>query len=101
MIPIYLERREPAQNRLRFYTILVTRTLFGSWAMVREWGRIGHPGTVREKWFATEAEADAAGEQWRKWKERRGYRIIERRQENQHDRTYRCPNTDLHIAKPI
>ena len=51
----------------------MTRTLFGSWAMVREWGRIGQPGTVRETWFATEAEADAAGKQWRQRKEQRGY----------------------------
>jgi predicted DNA-binding WGR domain protein len=55
MTPIHLERREPARNRLRFYAITVTRTLFGSWAMVREWGRIGRPGTVREMWFETEA----------------------------------------------
>ena len=50
--PIYLERREPARNRQRFYAILVTPTLFGAWAMVREWGRIRPPGTVRETGFA-------------------------------------------------
>jgi predicted DNA-binding WGR domain protein len=61
MIPsIRLERREPARNIQRFYAITVTRTLFGSWAMVREWGRIGQPGTVRETWFETEGEAWAA-----------------------------------------
>ena len=49
MTPIRLERREPARNRQRFYAILVTPTLFGAWAMVREWGRIGQPGTVRER----------------------------------------------------
>jgi predicted DNA-binding WGR domain protein len=32
-----LERREPARNRLRFYAIPVTRTLFDRWAVVREW----------------------------------------------------------------
>ena len=57
MTPIHLERREPARNRQRFYAITVTRTLFGSWAMVREWGRIGQPGTVRETWFEMESEA--------------------------------------------
>jgi predicted DNA-binding WGR domain protein len=60
MTPIRLERREPARNRQRFYAITVTRTLFGSWALVREWGRIGQPGTVRETWFETESEAWAA-----------------------------------------
>ena len=41
MTSIRLERREPARNRQRFYTIAVTRTLFDGWAVVREWGRIG------------------------------------------------------------
>ena len=57
MTSIHLERREPARNIQRFYAITVTRTLFGSWAMVREWGRIGQRGTVRETWFETESEA--------------------------------------------
>ena len=76
MTAIYLERREPARNRWRFYAITVTRTLFGSWAMVREWGRIGQPGTVRETWFETEDAAHEAGEQWRERKEKRGYRAV-------------------------
>jgi len=54
----------------------VTRILFGSWALVREWGRIGPPGTVREAWFETEGEAWAAGAQWRQRKEKRGYRAV-------------------------
>ena len=78
MTSIRLERREPARNRQRFYAITVTRTLFGSWAMVREWGRIGQPGTVRETWFETEGEAWAAGEQVRQRKEKRGYRAVGR-----------------------
>ena len=61
MIPIRLERREPARNRLKFYTIAVTRTLFDGWVVVREWGRIGQPGTVRETWFETETAAIEAG----------------------------------------
>ena len=47
MTPIHLEQHEPARNRQRFYAITVTRTLFDQWAVVREWGRIGQPGTVR------------------------------------------------------
>ena len=73
---IYLERREPARNRRRFYNIAVTRTLFGSWTLIREWGRIGHPGTVRETWFETEAAAIEAGAKIRRQKEKRGYRAI-------------------------
>ena len=76
MTPIRLERREPARNWQRFYAITVTRTLFGSWALVREWGRIGQPGTVRETWFETENAAIEAGEQVRQRKEKRGYRTV-------------------------
>jgi predicted DNA-binding WGR domain protein len=72
----HLERRELARNRQRFYTIAVTRTLFDRWAVVREWGWIGHPGTVREAWYETESEACAAGEQWRQRKVKRGYRAV-------------------------
>ena len=61
MTLLYLERREPARNRQRFYAITVTRTLFDGWVLVREWGRIGHPGMVREAWFETEGEAWVAG----------------------------------------
>lgn len=71
---IHLERREPARNRLRFYNIVVTPTLFGGWALVREWGRIGQPGMVRETWFDTESAAIEAGERIRQRKEKRGYR---------------------------
>ena len=74
MTPIRLERREPARNRQRFYTIAVTWTLFDGWALVREWGRIGQPGTVRETWFETEIAAIEAGEQVRQRKEKRRYR---------------------------
>jgi predicted DNA-binding WGR domain protein len=76
MTPLHLERREPARNRLRFYNITVHRTLFGSWAMVREWGRIGQPGTVREMWFETEAAAVEAGMKVRQRKEKRGYHAV-------------------------
>jgi len=76
MTSIYLERREPAHNRQRFYAITVTRTLFDGWALVREWGRIGQPGTVREMWFETEAAAVEAGMKVRQRKEKRGYHAV-------------------------
>ena len=76
MTSIHLERREPAHHRLRFYTITVTRTLFDGWALVREWGRIGQAGTVRETWFETESAAIEAGAKVRQRKERRGYRAV-------------------------
>lgn len=60
MSRIYLEKRDPDKNMQRFYAMHVTQTIFGDWALIREWGRIGSPGTVRENWFDTEEEALAA-----------------------------------------
>lgn len=76
MLVLYLEKRVPARNQHRYYAIHVVETLFGSWAMVREWGRIGQPGTVRETWFDTESAAHEAGTQVHKQKEKRGYRAV-------------------------
>lgn len=53
--------------------ITVTPTLFGEWALIREWGRIGSPGTVRETWYDDDAAAWRAGEQRVQQKLRRGY----------------------------
>ncbi len=77
MMFIHLERREPAYNRQRFYNIAVTPTLFGGWALVREWGRIGQPGTVRETWFESESAAIEAGTRVRQRKEKRGYHVTQ------------------------
>jgi predicted DNA-binding WGR domain protein len=70
---IYLERHDPARNMARFYSLTVTPTLFGEWALIREWGRIGSPGTVRELWFKTEAEAVDERRKLSRLKEKRGY----------------------------
>lgn len=40
----YLERIDHARNMARYYRLSVVKTLFGEWAMVREWGRIGRRG---------------------------------------------------------
>lgn len=36
MTSIHLERRESTRNRLRFYAITVTQTLFDGWAVIGE-----------------------------------------------------------------
>lgn len=78
MNAIYLERRDVEKNMARFYAVTIAPTLFGEWAVVREWGRIGSPGTVREDWFVTEAEALAAREHLAAQKSRRGYGSTDR-----------------------
>ena len=70
---IYLQKRRPAAKQMRFYTIGITRTLFGPWALIREWGRIGQAGTVRETWFEDRVEAEQAKGLLVRQKEKKGY----------------------------
>jgi predicted DNA-binding WGR domain protein len=72
--PCYLQKRRPEKNEQRFYCIHVCQGVFGDWSVVREWGRIGSPGTVRSVWFNLEADAVAAADQWRLKKMKGGYR---------------------------
>ena len=68
-----LEKRNPAKNQARFYTMHMVPTLFGSWSLVREWGRIGSPGRVLEEWFDTLEECQLALVKWEQKKLKKGY----------------------------
>lgn len=46
MSAVVLRRIDAAQNMARFYRLDVQPDLFGGWSFIREWGRIGRPGTV-------------------------------------------------------
>jgi predicted DNA-binding WGR domain protein len=56
----YLTRADPARNMNRFYVVAVTPTLFGEWAVLREWGRRGSPGTLRLDSYRRHEEAQRA-----------------------------------------
>jgi predicted DNA-binding WGR domain protein len=58
--PVDLVRIDPEAGRFRFYRLALQPDLFGGCSLVREWGRIGQPGTVRVRTLATEAEAATA-----------------------------------------
>ena len=75
MTRIYLERHEPDKNMHRVYQLIVTPGLFGDWSLVREWGRVGSPGTVRKDWFDTGAEALNAGLVLCEAKQKKGYQL--------------------------
>jgi len=51
MNQVYLEFHQEAENKHRSYHLFVLPTLFDDWSLVREWGRIGSPGTVKKDWF--------------------------------------------------
>jgi predicted DNA-binding WGR domain protein len=70
---IYLERHDPDKNMHRFYQICVVPGIFGDWSLVREWGRVGSPGTVRKDWFDTEEEAINAAQLLSQSKQKGGY----------------------------
>jgi predicted DNA-binding WGR domain protein len=73
MSAVVLRRIDPERDMFRFYRLDVQPDLFGGWTFIREWGRIGRPGTVKTVPCPTEAEAFAALERQRRVKERRGY----------------------------
>lgn len=56
-----LSKIDPAKNMRRFYRLSVEPTLFGDFALVREWGRVGAKrGRTREEWHASAQNAEVA-----------------------------------------
>lgn len=76
MTHIYLERHDTAKNLHRFYQMFVTPGIFGDWSLVREWGRVGSPGTVRKDWFDSEDEAVNAEISLCNTKQKKGYQSV-------------------------
>jgi predicted DNA-binding WGR domain protein len=72
----YMVRHDSLENMHRFYQMTISPGIFGDWSLVREWGRIGSPGTVRKNWFDSEEDARIAGEQIMDAKRKKGYLII-------------------------
>jgi predicted DNA-binding WGR domain protein len=81
MIIAYLERHNDEKNMHRFYRLAICPTLFGEYALVREWGRCtgrptyGKRGQRMEEWFNQEAEAQAAAEKLKASKCKKGYQL--------------------------
>ena len=66
-------RRDAARNMNRFYRLTVTRDLFGTVVLVREWGRIGVYCRTRFDTMADEGEAARHAAALAVRKQRRGY----------------------------
>jgi predicted DNA-binding WGR domain protein len=70
-----LRKIDPAKNMRRFYRLSVEPTLFGDFALVRQWGRIGtRCARVKEEWLPTEQDAQCALALALKTRRKRGYR---------------------------
>ena len=74
MPAVILRRIDPAKNMARFYAIDIQPTLFGDWAVIRRWGRIGTHGRTAETWFAGQDPAVSCADDHETAKRRRGYR---------------------------
>lgn len=48
---------DPERNRYRSYHLRLTRDLFGNWAIIRTWGRIGKYRREQVDYFRTVDEA--------------------------------------------
>ena len=68
-----LTRIDTASNARRFYQMEIVPGLFGDWALVREWGRIGQSGQLRIDWLDTEAAVKDARFDIQMQKAKRGY----------------------------
>jgi len=73
MKPVYMERHDPSANLHRFYQVIVVAGLFGDWSIVREWGRVGSPGTLRFDWFDSYDDAVNAAQRILEQKIKKGY----------------------------
>jgi|APLak6261664116_1056043.scaffolds.fasta_scaffold64657_1 predicted DNA-binding WGR domain protein len=74
MIRIYMEVHDLTKNMHRFYQMIVTPGIFDNWSLIKEWGRVGSPGTVRKEWFESEEEAAISGQKLCEKKRKKGYK---------------------------
>ena len=70
-----LHRINLDRNMARFYSMTPQPTLFGEWALLREWGRIGSAGRLVSGRFASEEEAALTMAQHLKAKLSKGYEV--------------------------
>jgi predicted DNA-binding WGR domain protein len=73
MSAVILYRNDTTKRMHRYYRMAVQPDLFGQWCLLREWGRIGSSGQMRQVPFPTRQEAEVALDKQRRAKERRGY----------------------------
>ena len=57
MNSVYLKNIDQCRNESRFYSLFVVPDLWGGVSLVREFGNIGQPGTLRLDWHQNILEA--------------------------------------------
>ena len=66
---------DPAANRFRVYALSWRPTLWGDFALVQTWGRLGSPGRARTTFFASRPMAQEAIVLLLRRRLRHGYRV--------------------------
>ncbi|MCX4027578.1 WGR domain-containing protein [Endozoicomonas sp. SM1973] len=72
---ICLKLSDPETNTHKFYTLLIQKDLFGNWALLRQWGRVGTKGAVKVDTFDSYEKALIALERVKHEKLRKGYTL--------------------------
>ena len=72
---IDMRRIDPSLNMNRFYSVGLTKDLFGQHGVHRQWGRFGTWGRHCHDWYATKTDAESALSNLIKQKLARGYLI--------------------------
>lgn len=73
---VYLQRPSLESDSLWFYSVQIQRDLLGRWQVIREWGRVGSPGTLRTTPYDTLQEAIRSLETLREQLIDNGYRVV-------------------------
>lgn len=74
----YLQRINASNGLIWFYAIQIQRDLLGRWQVIREWGRSGSPGTLRQVPFDTHAGAEENMTSLLKQLTDKGYEVVMR-----------------------
>ena len=84
----YLQRFNNSNGLIWFYAIQIQRDLLGRWQVIREWGRSGSPGTLRQVPFETHAGAEENMLSLLDQLTAKGYRVVMREGLSQSMATY-------------
>ena len=67
---------DPAADRFRFYALSWRPTLWGDFALVQAWGRLGGPGRTRTRFYASRTAAQGTIARLLRRRLRHGYRVV-------------------------
>lgn len=72
----YLQRINPDNYGIWYYSIQIQRDLLGYWQVIREWGRSGSPGTLRQTPYPSLHEAIQGLTSLKEQLMAKGYRVV-------------------------